>query len=398
MRKQKKSQITMIMIIGLALFIIVSLVLYLSKSSLKKQSQQGIKKTQETAIEAQPVQEFVAKCLDKLSKDAVVLLGRQGGYIYKSQGGTLVDYSDADEGLFFVKYQKDGNDFKAAYNILPPRFIPGPPAYPWETFPCETKACDKKPVFEWYFGINNIPPLIPSQGTNSIQSQIETFIDGNMQKCADFSFFENRGLEIEMSTAKTSVIIGTNDVSISSKIPIKITNRATGEAEEISDFSASLNLRIKELYYFARDIAANDVKNIRFNISDLKNEKNSFRILLPKDALSKDDLITITDDKSLVYGSPYQYTFSRRNRNPALYYIKNDVLEFPKNYEIKLSDLLGATELKAEDPDEDDLEFSVAPALPNNNPLLLPQQTFKIEVSDGILSDYQIITVNRIES
>ena len=70
--KSLKSQVTMLMIVGLTLFIIVSLVLYLSKSTIKKQSQQGIKQTQETAIEIQPVKEFVAKCLDKLAKDAIV--------------------------------------------------------------------------------------------------------------------------------------------------------------------------------------------------------------------------------------------------------------------------------------------------------------------------------------
>ena len=450
----------MIMIIGIVIFIIVSLVLYLSKSSVKKQSQQAIKKTQGTSIEAQPVEEFVAKCLDKLAKDAVVLLGSQGGYIYKSQGGTLVDYSDADEGLFFAKYNKGGSDFKTVYGIIPPRFIHDPPIYPWEFFPyssctytlgnCDNSGCSGDPcinvgqcsdnslsgkvayisspptvicttkesewescgaylkttaacpasnkeIFEWYFGINNMPPLIPSQGPNSIQSQIEMFIDGNMPKCADFSFFENQGLEVTMNSSTTSVIIGANDISVSSKIPITISNTATGEIAQISDFSTSLNLRMKNLYYFIKNLADNDVKNILFNISDSNNVKNSFRIRIANDVISKDDLITITDDKSLVYGSPYQYTFPRRNRNPALHHIKDNILEFPKNYEIKLGDLLGATALKAQDPDEDDMEFNVTPNLPNNNPLMLPQQKFKIEVSDGILSDYQTITVNRVE-
>ena len=65
----------MLMIVGLVLFIIVSFVLYLSKSAVKKQSQQSIKKTQETAMDTKPIKEFVNKCLDKLAKDAVVLIG-----------------------------------------------------------------------------------------------------------------------------------------------------------------------------------------------------------------------------------------------------------------------------------------------------------------------------------
>ena len=151
---RRKSQITMLMIIGLVLFIIVSLVLYLSKSAVKKQSQQNIKKIQETAIDTSSIKEFVQKCLDKLAKDALVLLGRQGGYIYASQGGPLVDHQATDEGLFFVKY----NNLNVAYNILAPRFAVPPysseiPDYPWPTFPYRTAASNAE-VFEGFFGIS----------------------------------------------------------------------------------------------------------------------------------------------------------------------------------------------------------------------------------------------------
>ncbi|MBI2659309.1 hypothetical protein HYX05_04405, partial [Candidatus Woesearchaeota archaeon] len=149
---KQKSQITMLMIIGLVLFIIVSLVLYLSKSAVKKQSQQTIKRVQETAVDTSSMKEFVSKCLDKLAKDALVLLGKQGGYIYTSQGGPLVDYQPTDEGLFFVKY----NSLNVAYNILPPRFAVSPyaseiPDYPWTTFPYRPAASNAE-VFEGFFG------------------------------------------------------------------------------------------------------------------------------------------------------------------------------------------------------------------------------------------------------
>ena len=148
MNPKSKSQVTMLMIVGLVLFIVISLVLYLSKSAVKKQGQQNIKKTHESAIETQPIKEFVVKCLDKLAKDAIVLLGRQGGYIYTSQGGTLIDYQETDEGIFFVKH--DG--MNVAYNILPPKFAIPPyssdvPDYPWITFPYKT-AISNAEVFE----------------------------------------------------------------------------------------------------------------------------------------------------------------------------------------------------------------------------------------------------------
>ena len=393
-KSKSKSQITMLMIVGLVLFIIVSLVLYLSKSAVKKQSQQSIKKTQETAIDTSSIKEFVGKCLDKLAKDAIVLLGRQAGYIYSSQGGTLVDYADTDEGLFFVRH----NNFNVAYNILPPKFAVFPyssdiPDYPWHSFPYKTPVSNAE-IFEGFFGIGNIPPLNSSEGPNSIQTQIESFIDHNIAECADFSIFEKQGFEINMEPAKTSVIIGSGDVSVSSRLPITITSTATKEITKLNDFSTSMGIRLRDTYFFVKEMVGNDIKNIKFDIGNKKNNKDSINVKIIKDKFLNDDLIIVTDEKLLINGAPYEYIFSRRNRAPALYYIRKSTLSFQQGYIINQTDLLQNSQLKAEDPDEDNYTFTIAPTLPKK--LEVPQIKFKIEVSDGSLSDYQTITVNRI--
>ena len=389
-----KSQITMLMVIGLVLFIAVSFILYLSKSTVKKQSQQSIKTVQGTAIETQPIREFAAKCLDKLAKDAVTLLGSQGGYIYSSQGGTLIDYSDTDEGLFFVRH----NSVNVAYNILPPKFAAPPyssgiPDYPWPAFPYQTAASNEE-IFEGFFGVSNIPPLNSSEGPNSIQTQIGSFIDSNMAGCADFSSFEKQGIEITMQPVKTSAVIGSSDVTINSKIPIRISNKETSEFAEISDFSVNLNLRLRSIYFFSKELVENDVKNIKFDIGSINNSRDFLSVKVLKHAFSNDDLIIVTDEKSLISGKPFEYVFARRNRAPALYYIKKTILDYPPLYTINQSDLLEDYKLMAEDPDEDNYTFTITPALPKV--LNVPQIKFKVEVSDGRLSDYQTITVNRI--
>lgn len=388
-----KSQVTMLMILGLVLFIVISLVLYLSKSAVKKQSQQNIKKSQESIVEIQPIKEFAVKCLDKLSKDAVLLLGRQGGYIYSSQGGTLIDYQETDEGLFFVSH--DG--MKVAYNILPPKFAIPPyasdvPDYPWKTFPYKTSTSNAE-IFEGFFGISNIPPLNSSEGPNSIQVQIESFIDSNIAGCIDSSIFEKQGLEIQMQQPKTSVAIGSGNIAVATSMPILISNPATKEYAELKDFSATLDIGLRDIYFFAKNIIENDIKDIKFNMSSVENNKGSLRIKVIKDVFSSDDMAIITDDKSLINGKPYEYIFARKNRAPALHYIRNTELEFPHNFEIKQSALLKNYALKAEDPDEDAYQFAITPELPKM--LNIPQIKFKVEVSDGQFSDYQVITVNR---
>lgn len=412
--KSRKSQITMLMILGLVLFIAVGFILYVSKSVVKKQSQQSVKKVEDTALEVQPIKEFVQKCLDKLGKDAVILLGKQGGYIYKSQGGTLIDYLNTDQGLFFVKYMDSGVEYKTAYNLVPLRFDIQPiayaelPLYPWEKFPYEPPRFIKENL-NGIFGENKMPPLNPSGGIHSIQSNIESFIDTNMDNCADFNIFEGQGLEIVMEPPKTSVIIGSNDVSIKSKIPITITNPTTKEFVYIEDFSTNIDVRLKRIHSFVYELIENDIRNIRFDIDAPQNDKNSLRVELFRSAFtdhdSDDDIVIVTDEKSLVYGKSYKYIFARKNRAPALYYIKEPNLKCPRDYPIDLMTLLGSSRLEADDPDEDiptipafniyKGEFATTPLPPDFSiPLNTDKIEFKMEVSDGKSPDYQVITVS----
>ena len=104
--KPTKSQVTLIMIVGIVILIVAVLFIYISKNSGKKIRETSIKEVHETALEMQPVKELVSGCLDKLAKDAVVILGRQGGYIYESQGGSFVDFQETDEGMFFISNDK----------------------------------------------------------------------------------------------------------------------------------------------------------------------------------------------------------------------------------------------------------------------------------------------------
>src|SRR3989344_6023092 len=113
--KTKKSQLTMLIILGVAIFLLISLALYLSKTTINRKNE--IERSQETNFELQPIKEYMQQCLDKASSDALNLIGQQGGYIYTSQGGNLVDFSESDEGIMFTK----NNQYKVVYNVLPPR-------------------------------------------------------------------------------------------------------------------------------------------------------------------------------------------------------------------------------------------------------------------------------------
>lgn len=391
--KTKKSQITMFIIIGLVLFIVVGLVLYLAKSAVKKQVQASTRSAQQTPVDTISIKNFVTNCLDKLSKESALMIGAQGGYLFKSQGGTLIDYDDInDEGKFFIRY----NNFKVVYNILPPRFESSfytakIPDYPWKTFPYTSSHTE---VFDGFFGINNMPFLYSTQGPHSIQVQMESYIDNNIENCMDTGFLKNQSYDVDIKKPKTEVTIGSSDLTVNIELPITLKNKNTKETFELSKFSTTIDLRLKDIYKYAKNLVDSDVKNIKFDIGKLSNP--DFGINIFQSFYSSDDIIIVTDQKSLINGKPFQYVFARKNRAPALYYLTPDVLYFDSGSTITEEDLLQGQELKAEDPDEDKLQYSIkALAFDSSLPKVLdvPELKFRIEVSDGSLTDYQDLTV-----
>lgn len=397
MKIKSKSQVTMLIIAGLVIFIAVSLVLYLAKTSVKKSLQQSAKKAQTSEFRTQPIKEFVASCLDRTAKDAVLLVAKQGGYIYKSQGGTLIDFDVSDEGKFFVK----DKNLRVAYNIkkpwfdIPPRYYSSLPTYPWEIFPYDPLNPSEK-TFIGIFGVSSMPSINSSGGPHSIQTQIEAYIDNNINKCLDFTLFKKQGFKFEISKSSTEVTLGVEDITINSKIPIKVKNKFTKENLELKEFSSNLEVRLSDLYYFVKALVNKDIQKITFDIQDKSNNKNSFTVSRINDIYQKDDLIIVKDEKSLIDAKPLEYVFARENRYPALYYIKQTNLEFPKDYLIREEDLIGSSELKAEDPDEDVTYISIKALLPTPElpiRLQMPFVQFKISTTDGDSSDYQIITV-----
>lgn len=398
--KRKKSQISMFVILGIVILVVVSLVLYLTKTVTIKPGQGSAARVQDLVFEPRPIKEFTNVCLEDMAKEAIFLLGRQGGYLFISQGGTVVDFPETDEGVMFVNY----NNYRVVYNLLPPSpgfsiapYSPDLPSYPWNTFPFESESSNEE-IFEGFFGTVNMRPLTRLQGPHSIQSQIETFIERNIMDCLDFTSFAE-SFEIVVEEPEAEVIIANKDVSVRLKLPITISNPTTQERVSFDDFSTKLDVKLRDMYFFVKDLIKNDVQNIKFDISDRANNKASFNIDVVRDVYSSDDLITISDEKSLINGDPYKYSFARKNRAPALHYRKNNLFElWQQGHLITRQDLLQGEELKGYDPDEDPLDFDIkehqlSVTFPVN--LNRPVITFYAEVTDGKETDFQELIVKR---
>src|SRR5574341_43757 len=85
-----KAQITIFIIIGLLVVIAFGITLYAaSKMGTRFETRETQQRVEQLGI--QPIQDYVTTCLSLAVTDALGLIGKQGGVIYKSQGGTTPD-------------------------------------------------------------------------------------------------------------------------------------------------------------------------------------------------------------------------------------------------------------------------------------------------------------------
>lgn len=354
-RKNKKSQVTIFIIIGIVIVVIVSLIYGISKYASKGETTTAVKKVREAKLNVQPIITYVESCLDRYAKQGLTLLGYQGGRMLVSQGGTSYSFRHIED---------------ASYAIYPPNPLalkPDPNDDPWREFPY-VGADYTNDVLTGIFGDNRLPPLTKDSGPHSMQLQLEGYVLNTIGEC-DLSVFENQ-FDIVKGTPSVEAKISKDNVIFNLVYPLEISDIATGAKTTIQDFQANVRIRLGKVYEFVRTLVINDVGKIDFNLAT-STLYGMVVVVEKKD--QGNDLIIISDSRSMLTGSPYQFRFARRNRKPALRYItEQDVPSFNSG-DIMTLDNITDHGPRAYDPDED-----------------LPSVNFK-SVVEGTASEIEII-------
>ncbi|MBA3064292.1 hypothetical protein FP803_02535, partial [Candidatus Woesearchaeota archaeon] len=325
MHKKKRAQVTVYIIIGLIILFLAILMFYLRGRTEGDMGMQEIVRAQKIPIEARPITNYVTTQLDDATKKGLYLVGMQGGYIYESQGGPILD--PIEEGSDFIYY----NDYTVSYGIYKQTqessyfYFPDPPRYPWDNFPCifyEDCVGARIMLDLGSFGTKNLPPL-DGPDPYSIESQLRLYITNYLRENIDLTIFDKQGFEIDadINNINVSVIIGENDVIAFLEYPLGINKTITNTITNVSYFYTNPQIRLKKVYKFVEDIIKNDIVNIIFDIDNPNNDGDDIWIEKIENAYEHDDLIVIRDNKSMLYAEPYTFQFARENRNPALHLI-----------------------------------------------------------------------------
>ncbi|MEM4263363.1 MAG: hypothetical protein QW666_00525 [Candidatus Woesearchaeota archaeon] len=321
----KKAQITIFIIIGILILVGTGLMIYLfSSKAIKKGSEQAVMQGLRPAT-VQAVKDYITNCLDVSASMSLELVGKQGGFLYESQGGLIPDPSSVFKGVTYLDY----DNLKLAYDIVPPTgkigdiFSAEPPDYPWPMFPYTTGGIQDY----GYFGISKLPPLYREiSGSLSIQDQLEKSIASNLLKCTSWSTFEEQGLHIEtgappivqMFIAENVTELAVEEyISFVLNWSVMIKEYATGAQTELKQFSVSYPVRFGQIYYTIKSIIDAEISNISYE----PNTTASYFITINRDVFKKDDIIVYQDFKAKLKGVPYEWRIARRNRAPALQWI-----------------------------------------------------------------------------
>ena len=199
----KKAQITTFISIAVILLIAVALFFFI-KGELSK----DIEPERVIPIEFMDVSDYVEDCLRLVSRNAIDILGLQGGYIY------LPDFISRVNG--------------AHIDLIPGSHL-------------------KVPL--WYNLGNYRLPLVPD-----MERDINNYIIENLPSCINnFEAFETK-YEIDDYLIQPSTFITQRDVLINLKYPLIIRNIGSGQVLEWDEFSARHDVKLRRAYQLAYDI------------------------------------------------------------------------------------------------------------------------------------------------
>jgi hypothetical protein len=205
---QKRGQVTLFIILGIALILAITLIIVF-REELTIFLPEQIVPTKTASI-----QRFIETCSEQVAQEALLLLGAQGGYIY-----------------------------------LPPSIENNPLAH--------FNTGLKVPL--WHYQQQNRIPTI-----QLMQSHLSRYMNENLKTCLnDLEDFQNQYDIIEKSPVQTETTITNKLVSFSITYPIDIINKEGTKITEINKFQTDSPIKLKHAYEVAKAIMEAESREMR---------------------------------------------------------------------------------------------------------------------------------------
>jgi len=131
----KKSQVTIFIVLGIVILIIFGLLFFITRQMSDVVLGSKINKIYNDFLRSSDIQHITETCLDTSTKEALRLIGLQGGKIYNSQikGGYNITYPNDVIPYNYSGRYPNGIIYNVSYGIKAPLSLsyPDPPDYPY---------------------------------------------------------------------------------------------------------------------------------------------------------------------------------------------------------------------------------------------------------------------------
>lgn len=424
---KKKGQLTIFIIIVVVMTVLFGFLFWLTSSQEEQRGETTVTGQRLSQQVVQTIQNYYQGCFENGLESGLELLGKQGGKIFVSQGGLILD--PANEGADHFVHQSQ----KVPFVIVPATgdvgtvYFSQPPGYPWQGFPFTTAG----ELWTYgYYGKSQLSPLYKNytktgvQEQNSLQEQLERYVKNYLiSQCTDIDTFEQQGFTItagapnvyfDLSQDENFVLDfqNTETLILVADFNIDIKDSATGAGTVIEQFSTSSAVRLSKIYHFVKQLIEQESTDIAFNITGLYPEGFTVSSV---NVANNDDLIVVRDPQSTFKGRAFEFQFGRKNRPPALYNIPTTSYTVCRGAELSIvGNAIQTTQnpsgcpsiniaLTAMDPDEDFVTYMIKPGgAAETTSYIVPSGVLTLEIDaiakdGGGLKDWQSLTFTAID-
>lgn len=379
----KKAQVTIFIIIGILAIASFSMVQRVREEAMQRQLSSEADLIVQDLMQTTAIKRYVELCLDRLSKDALYFVEHQGGVIFPSQGTSLYQANPR-----FLSFRL-GENYSAniTYGITVDRSYMGveSPKYPCGNYGAPPAFCgfiDNLSIFSMddrrlnriRFGYDSLNPLCKTDrdcqynygvksGFNSIQEQMEVYVEKNMKYCVNFtSFLEKLNHNVSVpEEPDVAIQFKSGSMQVDMYYPMNVTFQKHSPVTKMLDFQSLIVTDIMAMYSFAYTVVKNEILNLSFSplmIYAYPGISNyQFQFVHLKDYYRYDDIFRVISPNNFLNGRAEVFQFAIENRPPVLDYIP-EMNPPAKNYDIVMmedNDLV--IRPLAKDPDDDELDF-----------------------------------------
>lgn len=377
----------MFVIFGLILLIIFIILMAIRKMAEPKINPlRGVLNELETG----KIKSHVTACIKETAENGIEKIGANGGVIYYFEGGTIrfnelvlgqdyINYTYLDD-PYFVSYALKKNSLcnMISYDI---------PDYPRVSTPLDQISviynnncmyASFYSAYDGFYGENVMNKLCYvaresacegfAKGRDlglTIQKQLEDYVANKLPLCVNFSAFAEREY-VNITVVRDPTVeanIHNSEVVFIVQYPLKITFENQEPVTRIFDYEATLKVRLGLIYNFLYDLLSTDSQDITFDINtafisspywrqgiELRRVEDAYFNTCPSVTCfapyDYDDILEITDRKSLVNGKPFLFRGVVENRKPAL-----DLLSVEYTFDLKNTNVVEIT-FRGYDPDD----------------------------------------------